>query len=304
MIEKSKLNALVIDIKGDRGLIPYPSKLPLAAKAGALKLHTIPDLKALVTTLKAKNLYLIARIVTFKDDLLATAHPEWAIRNPGKAVVEGPRGTGLDRSPPQGGAGTTSIGVAEEAAAAGFDEVQFDYIRFPDAGGGVVFAQATDEESRVAAITDFLREAAAPAGALQRVHRRWMPSAMSAGTRTTPASGQRIEDLATVVDIISPMLYPSGFQFGIPGYRNPVQNPYEIVYKSLEECKRRTAGIAGALPAVAAGIYRLCLRREGISAPTRSASRPRRPRDAGTDGWMLWNPRNVYTTNDIKAEAP
>ena len=62
--------------------------------------------------------------------------------------------------------------------------------------------------------------------------------------------GQHIEDIAGVAEVISPMLYPSGFQFGIPGYRNPVQNPYEIVFKSLEECKRRTAGLP-APPAVA-----------------------------------------------------
>ena len=80
VIDKSGLNALVIDLKGDRGLIPYPSKLPVAAKIGAQKLRTIPDLKELATTLKAKGIYLIGRVVVFKDDLLATAHPEWAIR--------------------------------------------------------------------------------------------------------------------------------------------------------------------------------------------------------------------------------
>ena len=86
VIEKSGLNALVIDLKGDRGLIPYPSKLPLAAKIGALKLRTIPDLKELVTTLKGKGIYLIARIVVFKDDLLAAAIREWAIRTAGGAL--------------------------------------------------------------------------------------------------------------------------------------------------------------------------------------------------------------------------
>jgi hypothetical protein len=75
VIQKSKLNALVIDVKGDRGLIPYPSALPLAAKAGALKLRTIPDLKELVSTLKAKNLYLIARIVVFMTTCWSTSIP-------------------------------------------------------------------------------------------------------------------------------------------------------------------------------------------------------------------------------------
>jgi hypothetical protein len=300
VIERSKLNALVIDIKGDRGLIPYPSALPLAAKIGAQKLRTIPDLKALVSGLKAKNLYLIARIVTFKDTLLATAHPEWAVRGPGGALWKDREGLAwID--PFQKAAWDYPISVAEEAAAAGFDEVQFDYIRFPDAGG-MAYSEASTETSRVAAITGFLREA----------KRRLVPYnvflAMDSfgyvcWNENDTGIGQRIEDLAAVADVISPMLYPSGFQFGIPGYRNPVQNPYEIVYKSLEECKRRTAN----LPAR----YRPWLQAftdyafggkifgaEEIGKQTKAS------RDAGTDGWMLWNPRNVYTTNDIKPDPP
>ena len=113
--------------------------------------------------------------------------------------------------------------------------------------------------------------------------------------------GQRIEDLASVVDVVSPMLYPSGFQFGIPGYRNPVQNPYEIVYKSLEECKRRTTSSAlryrpwlqAFTDYAFGGKY---FGADEVGKQTKAA------RDARTDGWMLWNPRNVYSPNDIKPE--
>lgn len=301
VIEKSKLNALVIDLKGDRGLIPYPSALPLADKIGAQKLRTIPDLKALVSGLKAKNLYLIARIVTFKDNLLATAHPEWAVHGPGGSLWKDREGLSwID--PFRKAAWDYPLGVAEEAAAAGFDEIQFDYIRFPDAVGGVTFSEASTEASRVATITGFLQEA----------KRRLAPYNVFLAmdnfgyvcwNENDTGIGQRIEDIAAVVDVISPMLYPSGFQFGIPGYRNPVQNSYEIVYKSLEECKRRTAK----LPAR----YRPWLQAftdyafggklfgaEEIGKQTKAS------RDASTDGWMLWNPRNVYTTTDIKPDPP
>jgi len=301
VIQKSKLNALVIDVKGDRGLIPYPSALPLAAKAGALKLRTIPDLKELVSTLKAKNLYLIARIVVFKDDLLVNVHPEWAVRNSGGGIWKDREGLAwID--PYRKEAWDYTIGVAEEAAAAGFDEVQFDYVRFPDASQGVVFSQPSTENGRVAAITDFLREA----------RRRLVPYNVFVAmdsfgyvcwNQNDTGIGQRVEDLATAVDIISPMLYPSGFQFGIPGYRNPVQNPYEIVYRSLEECKKRTAD----KPAR----YRPWLQAFTdyafggvVFGPDQIGKQVKASRDAGTVGWMMWNPRNVYSTNDIKAETP
>lgn len=298
VIEKSKLNALVIDLKGDRGLIPYPSKVPLAAKIGALKLRTIPDLKELATTLKAKGIYLIARVVVFKDDLLATALPEWAIRTKGGGLWKDREGLAwLD--PSRREAWDFSLRVAEEAAAAGFDEIQFDYVRFPDAGG-LTFANAADENARVATITDFLHEA----------RRRLAPynvfTAMDSfgyvcWNQNDTGIGQRLEDLATAVDIMSPMLYPSGFQFGIPGYRNPVENSYEIVYRSLQECKRRTASTAVR--------YRPWLQAftdyafgGKIFGADEIAKQTKASRDAGTDGWMLWNPRNVYSTNDIKPE--
>ena len=300
VIEKSGLNALVIDLKGDRGLIPYPSKLPLAAKIGAQKLRTIPDLKALATNLKSKGIYLIARIVVFKDDLLAAAHPQWAIRTAGGGLWKDREGLAwID--PSRREAWDYTLSVAEEAAAAGFDEIQFDYVRFPDTGG-LSFANASDENGRVAAITDFLREA----------RKRLTPynvfTAMDSfgyvcWNQNDTGIGQRIEDLATAVDIISPMLYPSGFQFGIPGYRNPVQNPYEIVYLSLEECKRRTANTAVR--------YRPWLQAftdyafgGKVFGADEIAKQTKASRDADTDGWMLWNPRNVYTTNEIKPEPP
>lgn len=300
VIEKSGLNALVIDLKGDRGLIPYPSKLPLAAKIGAQKLRTIPDLKDLATSLKAKGIYLIARIVVFKDDLLAAAHPEWAVRIAGGGVWKDREGLAwLDPSRKE--AWDFSLSVAEEAAAAGFDEIQFDYIRFPDTGG-LAFANASDENARVAAITGYLREA----------RKRLMPynvfTAMDSfgyvcWNQNDTGIGQRVEDLATAVDIISPMLYPSGFQFGIPGYRNPIEHPYEIVRLSLEECNRRTANTAVRFRPWLQAFTDYAFGGRSFGADEIS-KQTKASRDAGTDGWLLWNPRNVYSTNDIKPEPP
>jgi hypothetical protein len=299
VIEKSGLNALVIDLKGDRGLIPYPSKVPLAAKIGAQKLRTIPDLKQLATELKGKGIYLIGRIVVFKDDLLAAAHPEWAVRTAAGLWKDREGLAWID--PSRREAWDYVMSVAEEAAAAGFDEIQFDYVRFPDTGG-LAFANANDENTRVATITDFLREA----------RKRLVPynvfTAMDAfgyvcWNQNDTGIGQRIEDLATAVDIVSPMLYPSGFQFGIPGYRNPVDHPYEIVHLTLEECKRRTAGTALRYRPWLQAFTDYAFSRKAFGADE-IAKQTKASRDSGTDGWMLWNPRNVYSTNDIKPEPP
>lgn len=298
VIERAGLNAIVVDLKGDRGLIPYPSDLPLAAANGALKVRTIPDLKELVRTFKAKGLYTIARIVVFKDDPLVQARPDWAVRTSAGTIWKDREGLAwID--PFRKDAWTYALGVAEEAAAAGFDEIQFDYVRFPDAVG-LVFLQQSTEASRVEAITGFLREA----------RRRLVPYnvflAVDAfgyvcwNTGDT-GIGQRLEDLASVVDYISPMLYPSGFQFGIPGYSNPVAHPYEIVYRSLQTAQARTRGTAVryrpwlqafrdyAFGGQAFGV-------EEIGKQIKAA------RDAQAIGWMLWNPRNIYAADEIRPQ--
>jgi hypothetical protein len=298
VIQHNNLNALVIDLKGDRGLIPYPSAQTLAQKASALKLRTIPDLKQLVADMKARGLYLIARLVVFKDDPLAAARPDWAVHLAGGAVWKDREGLAwID--PFRREAWDYTLAVAEEAAAAGFDEVQFDYVRFPDAQG-LVFSQPSTEAARVATITGFLSEA----------RRRLAPYNVFVAVdifgyvcwnRDDTGIGQRIEELATAVDYISPMLYPSSFQFGIPGYRNPVAAPYEIVHRSLEEAKARTAGTRvhyrpwlQAFTDYAFGGQKF--------GPDEIGKQIQAARDSETVGWMLWNPRNIYTSSDFRPE--
>ncbi len=299
VIQKGGLNALVIDLKGDRGYIPYPSALPLAERVGATKLRTIPDLKDLVATLKARGLYLIARLVVFKDDLLANARPDWAVRTAGGAIWKDREGLGwID--PFRKEAWDYTLSVAEEAAAAGFDEIQFDYVRFPDTVG-LVFSQPSNEAARVQAITGFLREAR------RRLARYNVFTAVDifgyvCWNRDDTGIGQRIEDLATAVDYISPMLYPSSFQFGIPGYRNPVANPYEIVRLSLDQAKARTAGAPARYRPWIQGFTDYAFGGQKFGADE-VAKQTRAAADAGTVGWMLWNPHNVYSIGDFKAGA-
>ncbi len=298
VIRRAGLNALVIDLKGDRGLIPYVSGASLAAASGALKVRTIPDLSALAASLRDQGLYTIARIVVFKDDLLAQTRPEWAVRTKAGAIWK-------DREdlswvdPFQQDAWDYSITVAEEAAASGFDEIQFDYLRFPDAGG-LVYSKPATPAGRIGAITGFLAEAR------RRLTKYNVFLAVDVfgyvcwNTNDTQI-GQRLEDLAGVVDYVSPMLYPSSFQFGIPGVRNPVAKPYDIVYRSLQQATARTAGTALRyrpwLQAFADYAFGgKAFGTAEVKAQVRAAD------DAGSIGWMLWNPRNVYSTDGLVTE--
>ena len=83
LIQQTELNTLAIDVKGDRGMIPYKSSIPLAAEVGAQRTITVKEMAPLMRSLKAKGIYTIARIVVFKDNLLAQARPDWAVKTPG-----------------------------------------------------------------------------------------------------------------------------------------------------------------------------------------------------------------------------
>ena len=130
-VAKAHLNGVVIDVKGDMGLVAFRTSIPMVAKTGANRVITIPDAPALIDDLHKRGLYAIARIVTFKDSPLALARPDLAVRAAGGGLFsDNERLHWTD--PFSQVAWDYNIRIAVEAAKAGFDEIEFDYVRFPD----------------------------------------------------------------------------------------------------------------------------------------------------------------------------
>jgi hypothetical protein len=291
MLEETELNALVIDVKGDRGMIPYRSSVPLSAEVGGQRIITVRDMDGLMASFKEKGIYTIARIVVFKDDLLATARPDLAVKTPAGGLWR-------DREklawvdPFRKEVWNYNIHIAEEAAKLGFDEIQFDYVRFPDSRSPR-FSQPSTEEARVQAIAGFLKEAKARLAPYNVFVAADIFGYVCWNLNDTDI-GQKLDPIASAVDYLSPMLYPSGFQFGIPGYRNPVQNPYEIIYLSLKKAQERTK--------ISSVRFRPWLQAFKDYAFDRRQFNGKELRDQisasekfGAQGWMLWNPVNQYT---------
>jgi hypothetical protein len=291
MIGETELNALVIDVKGDRGMIPYRSSVPLAAEVGGQRIITVRDVDGLLASFKEKGIYTIARIVVFKDDLLATARPDLAVKTPtGEPWRDRERLAWVD--PFRKEVWNYNIQIAEEAAKLGFDEIQFDYVRFPDSRSPR-FSQPSTEDGRVKAIAGFLQEARARLAPYNVFVAADIFGYVCWNLNDTDI-GQKLDPIASAVDYLSPMLYPSGFQFGIPGYRNPVQNPYEIVYLSLKKAQERTK--------ISPLRFRPWLQAFKDYAFDRRQFNGKELRDQisasekfGSQGWMLWNPVNQYT---------
>lgn len=301
LIHDTKLNAVVIDVKGDRGLIAFRSGLPLAEAASAQRLITIPDLNGLVQNLHRAGIYAIARIVAFRDDPLATARPDLGIRLANGSLFRDREGLAwTDPSLKQ--VRDYNIALAVKAARAGFDEIQFDYLRFPDAPRDEKFAKLTTEASREDAIDEFLGEA----------RRQLQPfnvylAADSFGyvcwNTNDTGIGQKLERMMPLVDYLSPMLYPSGFQYGIPGYPNPVTHPYETVRLSLDRARARTG-----VPPIRFRPWLQAFKDYAfdgrVFAAAEVAAQIRASADFGSDGWMLWNPRNIYSGAGLAEVGP
>lgn len=296
LIRSTELNALVIDVKGDRGLIPYPSKVPEALSNGARRVTTVPNPIELIAKLKAENIYLIARIVVFKDELLATAHPEWAVRRTSGGPFRDREGfLWLDASRRE--TWGYSIAVAREAAQLGFDEIQFDYVRFPDARG-LVFSQTNNQANRVAAINGFLQEAKRQLAPYNVFVAADIFGYVPWNSNDT-LIGQHLESLAAAVDYLSPMLYPSGFQFGIPGYRQPVANVGPIVARSLANAGKRT-GLPGAHWRPWLQAFRDYAFDRRVFGATEIRAQIDAAEQFGSNGWMLWNAQNRYSRAGLK----
>jgi hypothetical protein len=299
IIDETEVNSLVIDMKGDRGLIPYKSGIPLASSIGAQKIITVKDIKELVKSLKERGIYTIARVVVFKDNLLGSARPELTVRDKdGKIWRDREKLIWMD--PFQKEVWEYNISIALEAAQNGFDEIQFDYVRFPD-HNGLKFSIPTTEENRVAAISGFLTEA----------RKRLIPYNVfvaadifgyAAWNLDDTKIGQKIDQLAPAVDYISLMLYPSGFHLGIPGYRNAVANSNRIVYLTLKKAQERSN-----LPPVRFRPWLQAFKDYAFDrrqfAALEIKEQIKATEEFGSGGWMFWNPRNNYKSDGLKKKT-
>ena len=293
----TEINALVIDVKDDRGLVLYRSRVPLAREIGADT--TMPmraeRVRAVLDTMRAHGIYPIARIVVVKDPLLASRKLAWSIKRrdaPDRPWLDKNGNPWLDANQP--GVWDYAAELAEEAVALGFSEIQFDYVRFPDEKRLVSEATFPLAQGRVRA--QVIRDQ------LGRVRKRLagtgVPMTIDVFGLTTSDStdmgiGQRWEMFVDQADAVLPMTYPSHYAPGSYGIAVPNARPYEIIGHALRDAKRRTAGIGGAARIVPwYQDFTLGPPRYGAE---QVRAQIRAGRDAGFDEWLLWNPGSRYT---------
>ena len=296
--KKTEVNALVIDVKDDRGYVLYRSRVPLAREIGADTADghwmSASKLRAVLDTMTAHGIYPIARIVVAKDPLLAGKKLDLAIKR--KADLK----PWLDKNghpwldPHQRAIWQYAADLAREAYDFGFSEVQFDYVRFPDEKRLVSETVYPLANGRVRAqvIRDqlgFLRTALKP----QPMRVTADVFGLTATDTTDMGIGQQWEMFADQVDVVLPMIYPSHFARGTYKLRNPNAHPYATIDNALKDAIERSKGIPRAAKIIP------WYQDFTLGAPRYGATQIREQKKAGYDNgfqsWILWNPKSNYT---------
>ncbi|WP_308637073.1 putative glycoside hydrolase [Paenibacillus silvisoli] len=242
LVDRTNLNAMVIDVKNDYGQLTYRSELPAVHAIDGDRHASISDIKGLLRKLKAKHIYVIGRVVTFKDPLYAKKYPGMALQKQSGGVWRDGQGKAwLD--PYQKQVRDYNEAIAAEAAALGFDEVQFDYVRFPDNGSKVDReVRYSDQQGRSKSdiISLFLREART---VVHNAGARVSADVFGLVTSSTNdmGIGQSWRAVSGAVDVISPMTYPSHYSTGMYGVKSPDLSPYPIIRQAMQDAKRRNA---------------------------------------------------------------
>lgn len=289
-INETEFNAIVIDVKDDTGTLSYRSQVGLVKEIGADE-NKINDPKAMIDTLYENHIFPIARIVVFKDPFMAKKKPEWAVKDVNGGLWKDRKGLNWV-DPYNKKLWDYVVNIAEEAIAMGFQEIQFDYVRFTSDGDvkRCIYPFNTGE-SREDVIQNFLKYARAKLKTYQ------IPISADIFGLTTSVPddqgiGQQFEKIISNVDIVCPMVYPSHYAHGTYGLKNPNQQPYETVFKGVSDAKKRLDEAGNISTVLRPWLQDFNLGhnygRNEIQAQIKAVQ------DAGIKEWIFWNPSCRY----------
>lgn len=299
LADKTEINSFVIDVK-EGGEVSYASKVKLANDIGATRKY-IPNVRALLDTLRAHNIYPIARIVVFKDPVLAEARPDLAVKdkegnvwkdNKGKAWVDTYNKEVWDYN----------IALAREAIELGFSEVQWDYIRFTDAPMSYrarAVYPAANGRTRQAAVREFIvysKEKLADLNVPVTVD----VFGLTTSSRGDMGIGQEWEQIIDVADVILPMVYPSHYIPGNYGLSRPNAYPYRVIYESMQDAIARSKPFGDRAALIRPWLQAFTLGQPPYT-PAHVRAQIEAVYDVGLTEWVLWSPGSNY---DARALAP
>jgi len=296
LVENTEINSVVIDVKDYTGRISFTVDDSYLKEFGAVE-NRIPDIKEFIQALHAKDVYVIGRISAFQDSFLVKNHPEWAVKTQNGDIWQDYKGVKwLD-------AGATPVwdylvAIGKEAYAQGFDEINFDYIRFPSDGNmrdiSYDWKAGRSRDEIMRSFFEYIN--------LHFASTSIVTSADLFGLTTTSADdlgiGQVLEHALVNFDYVAPMVYPSHYSSGFYGISKPAQYPYEVVKNSMVRAVERAV-----MSTTSPSKLRPWLQDFDLGAdytPTMVRAQIQATYDSGLNSWMLWNAGSIYTKEALE----
>jgi hypothetical protein len=299
--DQTEINTFVVDVKESDTYLTYDSTgIALAKEIGADQRPGSKWLPELVDTLRAHGIYPIARIVVFKDRMLAEKKPELAIRHRNGGIWLDQKGKPWV-NPYHRTVWDYNVAIAREALEMGFAEIQWDYVRFPDVVESLRSTMAfpgAGGKSRAENIHDFilyskeqLKEFGVPVTA--------DVFGLSTHMEGDVGIGQQWEKVISSADAVLPMVYPSHYYPGMYGFQNPNAHPYEVVRIAMQDAVDRTGFVRdGGKPVGEVVPWLQAFSAEWLDnlqyGPSHVRSQIQAVYDAGLKSWVLWNPGSRY----------
>jgi hypothetical protein len=280
------LNTIELDVKDENGRVGFvPASVPLARQTGAVGPYY--DAKEVARQAHARGVYLIGRVVTFEDPVLAEKRPDLAIRTSDGSIWRNNAGLGWT-NPYDRRVWRYNVDLAAAAVQAGFDEIQFDYVRFPSDGDLSLIRypgkHAQAMRWTIPAFTQYAGKRLHPLGARVSVDVFGLSATRDLGI------GQLPRRVSRYVDAVYPMVYPSHYNAGEYGISDPNAVPGETVTRSLQDFRRALEGRKARLtPWLQDFSLGRTYTEEDVLSQVAAA------RAQHTGGFLLWNPEGLYT---------
>jgi hypothetical protein len=294
-MKKDGLNTIELDLKDESGNVTFTRDAPsLAVKDDAARRYFDP--REVVAKVHRAGMYLIGRVVTFEDPVTSRAHPELAVRTSDGSLWHTTGGLGW-LNPYSRAAWKYNVDVAVAAVKAGFDEIQFDYVRFPSDGDvSLIRYPGKHPQPMNQTIAAFLRYAA---GRLHPLGVRVSADVFGLSATHDLGIGQHPGQVGDVVDAVYPMVYPSHYTAGEYNLPDPNAAPGKTVSHSLDDFQTQ---LSGGRAVIIPWLQDFSLGR--TYSPADVAAQVAAARAHHTSGFMLWNAAGVYTPEALHGGAP
>ncbi len=303
LVDETELNAMVIDIKNDEGRITYKmqSETVLAIESG---IRYIRDIEELVQKCKEKDIYLIARVVAFKDPYLAQKRPELAVKKKNGEIFKDKSGLAWV-NPYEKEVWDYLIEVSKEAAKVGFDEIQFDYIRFSTdlKSDELDFGPEAENKSKTQIISEFTRYACEALDEMGVYVSADVYGTIIDNKVDQEIVGQNYVEMASYLDYICPMVYPSHYGNGVYGIAVPDAEPYKTVNAAMNAAAKELS----VLPEEERATNRVWIQSFTATwvnghityGPEQIREQIKGAYDAGYEEWILWNASIKYQRDSL-----